>query len=208
MDVIYSEKKLAEIIGISHALMRKARKEHLETGDYGLTRYGNRQVMAYTQEAGHKILEKLAHKAPALILGRDVPTILILADVRPHGPPKPPGNILYQPAPPNQKLLSAPWLCPAAEFIEPEPTGNIKILLAKLAPEWVKENGFDYYNRILWPILTDKERQQDNLFETKKFRIRVNSNINFTLKMRVKAEWIQQDLWECTQRMPRWRGTW
>lgn len=209
----YLEGLLADNLGLSQATLRKARKLFMEEGrDFGRIHHESRKRVAYTKEGAGRIIRGMAEspefgaRATQRLNPDDITPALDASIVLEAGLSV--DEPATQPCANATNLLNAPWEVPPATLIVVRPTKNKRILEAVLHPDWVRENGFEYYHRILRPILAEHELADPNLFETKLMRVQVKETRKFIRGMEIKAAWVQQDLWECTQRMPRYKGRW
>lgn len=210
----YLESKLADGLGLSQATIRKGRRLFLEEGaDFGRIQHESRQRVAYTKEAAARIISSMAQspeigiRATRTLKQADIALVMDSAIVREAGASEQEKTVdIANTQPPC--LLEAPWEVPPAVLVVVRITKNRRIIEAVLHPDWVRENGFEYYYRVLLPLLREHETTDQNLFQNKFMRVRVKDSRNFTKGMELNAAWVQQDLWECTQRMPRYRGRW
>lgn len=219
-EYIYLESKLAETLGLSQATMRKGRKLFLEEGaDFGRIKHESRNRIAYTHEAAERIIEGMAEspefgsRATGHLEVSDIALVLSSSIVREaedsaHEKKSTDERRAKETSTAPGKLLAAPWQVPDAVLVVVRRTKNSGIIEATLHPAWVNKHGFEYYNRILQPVLRPEEAANPDLFKTKLFRVKVKNSRNFIKGMELQARWIQQDLWECAQRMPRYKGRW
>ncbi len=198
----YLEGKVAEMLGVSTATLRKGRKKFLVEGEhFGLIEHENRSRMAYTHKgvrvllAGMSDCDGVMGRATARLEESDIALVLSSALVRPHKAEKEGDAGLAPDAEP--KLLAEPWTPPDAVVISLEIKHyNTQLVFGMLSAAWVKEHGYDYFHRFGVDAATQK------------VRVKVRTNENFIAGMEMRVRWKQSDYWECTQRMPRWRGRW
>lgn len=193
-EFVYLESELAKVLGVSRTALREFRTAALGEGvDYGTVKHKGRRYVAYGYSAAAKAVREIGGVKDA----DEVALALAAADLTPKpnttGAPAErgvPGRVgKTEP----MKLLEGPWEVPAAELVVEHLTRNDKILMASLSEEWIREHGYKFFHKM-------------GFDPCKKMRVRVKTSVNFIPKMTLECRWIQQDLWECTQRMPRWRG--
>lgn len=200
-EFIYLECRLRDALGISDGLIKKTRKSILVKGnDFDLV---NGKI-AYTKATAHRVINHLQNsdassastKAKVDVVNR--PEILAAALIQPVPGEKQADSADgagETPAVRSTKLLEGPWEVPDCEMKFHKRPRNPRILQGRIPEEWVKLHGHDFFHR----IGIDPRRPQ---------RIRVKDNSKFTERMVVPCRWVQADLWECTQRMPKGRGRW
>ncbi len=214
-DFIYLECRLRDGLGISDGLMKKTRRAVLSRdNDFALVDGRIAYTAAAVDKAfgflkGDKSSDSTRERALVANLSEILDAALIQAvpaEKQATQKAEPTTTASEPPAVRTMNLLSAPWGVPPAVLVVERLTLNDRILMARLHEDWVQEHGFDFFHRILFPVLRDAERNNPDLFKTKLFRVRVNTSVNFIKGMTVECAHIDQDFWECTQRMPRWRG--
>jgi hypothetical protein len=217
---VYLESSMADRLGLSQATIRKARRMFLKEGrDFGRISHESRRRVAYTKEGAERIVSSMLEspvfgsRATASIKAGDMSSVLRSSIVREagasaHEEKEETGESQGTPAENAALRLTAPWEVPEAVLIVVRLTKNRRILEATLHEQWVRDHGYQYYHRVLFKLLRDHELNNPDLFKTKLFRVKVKDSRNFIRGMEVRARWLQQDLWECTQRMPRYKGRW
>lgn len=195
----YLECLLRDAMGISDGLIKKTRKRLLkDRRDYALIE----KRIAYTEDAARKVIEHLSGPAVSAATAQKVSTVdvpeLLSASLREPIPPEKQANPEDVPTlekQTEQLLLQEPWKVPDCEMIFHKKPLNQRILLGRIPQDWINKHGQHLY--LLHGI--DARKPQ---------RIRVKDNANFTEGMKIPCSWIQNNLWQCTKRMPRGRGKW
>lgn len=194
-EFVYLEAALAKVLGVSRTALRQHRTALLKSGvDYGTVKHRGRKCVAYGHSAAtNAVLVIGGVKDPG-----EIALALAAADVaKPEtGDLKPEtGGVVPGRAGKSEvrSLLEGPWVVPDAVLVMEHAVLNDKIVMAFLPDGWIEEHGFKFFHKIGFDPL-------------KKMRVRVRSSENFIKGMTLACRWVQQDLWECTQRMPRWRG--
>lgn len=201
-EFVYLEGLIAQELGISTATLRKGRKLLVEGEHWGRIRHGKKERVAYSMDGVSALLGKkeakavLGTKAIAALEQSEIGLILHAADIGAcagaGGGASTQGEGGVEPVDPS-RLLAAPWTCPAAVLVVNRLTKNRRILLAVLEESWVSEHGFEFFHKM-------------GLDPRGRMRVRVKNTGKFIKGMAVECRHVEQDLWECTQRMPRWKG--
>lgn len=190
---VYLEGVIAEKLGISTASMRKGRKLFLGEGaDWSLIEYERKKRVAYSADGVRSLIEQMlgsdafGAKATASLAGVDLDSILQAAGV---------GEAACVPAQeaPARLLLNGPWECPAGELVVERLTLNKRIMMCRLSEAWVVRHGFNFFHRV-------------GVDPRGLMRVKVRSTAKFIKDMPVECRHVESDLWESTQRLPRWKG--
>jgi len=192
----YLEGRVAESLGISAATLRKGRKLFLVEGEtWGLVEFEKKRRVAYTMTGLVRLVKgmqdsaEFGARASGAVQAGDLSAVMESALVRAASIEK---REAVEEAP-AVKLLEAPWACPEAVLVVERLTKNRRILLAKIDDLWIAEHGYGFFHS----IGTDPRGLM---------RVRVRETKNFINGMPVECRHVQLDLWECTARMPRWKG--
>lgn len=201
-DFIYLECRIGKTVGLSTALIKKARKQFLKDGDDFKLVAGK---IAYTKAAVKALVEGLLNceKTSGGTKGKvkavDIRSILSAALLLPTTGEKTGIAEVVEPVSPERRL-PLPWTywrIPEAELIVTRIfPRNSHVMHGKLVPEWIEKNGAAFQKK------TGIDPRQLT------HRIRVRSTLKFTIGMEVPCRWKQSDLWECTRPMPKRKGRW
>jgi hypothetical protein len=180
----YSEKIIAEVLGLARDTVRVARLTILKEGDHWAKAHNE---VALTAPAVPLLLKTLGVKIPkkraSIPGGITIHCLLQQADLEAHRNPTPPKKTAGGPA-----VLYKP---PPQILIVDQLTRNHQILLARFKDEQLAPKGAKYLGQPRGLV-----------------RVRVRNTEKFVIGMEMNARHVQADLWELVGRGPRFRGRW
>lgn len=194
-DFIYAECRLREGLGISDGLIKKLRRECLKKGtDFELVDCDGHRLTAYTAGGVATVLDYMLHGEKNAPSTRQAAAGVCVESLMRSSALRGPVSAEKQAGSPVG-LIAAPRDVPDAVMSVERLTKNRRILMGGMKEVWIRKYGYGFFHRT-------------GIDPRGPHRIQVHDSAKFIPGMEVPCRWIEAELWECTRRMPRFRGRW